>query len=124
MNDESKPSNSYAAAPKFYANNSQFELSAWDLKIAFAQLDQSEGQPSADWRAVVTIPWAQAKVLAYYLQMNIAIFEHEYGPIAVPASVIPLGLEAGAGEANLQPGLARTSRRLHKQLFGSESQED
>jgi len=57
-----------------YANNVLFEPSVWDLKMIFGQLDQSEGKAVVEQHTAVTIPWAQAKVLSYYLQVNLTAY--------------------------------------------------
>lgn len=72
-----------------YANNVLFEPSVWDLKMIFGQLDQSEGRAVVEQHTAVTIPWAQAKVLSYYLQVNLTAYEIENGRIAIPTGVLP-----------------------------------
>ena len=72
-----------------YANNSHFEPSVWDLKILFGQLHPSSGKGSVDWHAAITMPWAQAKLLSYFLRVNIAVHEFRFGKIAIPEPVLP-----------------------------------
>ena len=72
-----------------YANNFQFEQSAFDLKLIFGQLDQSKGKAHVDQHSSVTIPWVQAKLLMYYLQVNLAGFEMQYGKIKIPNDLLP-----------------------------------
>src|SRR3990167_11504158 len=54
-----------------YANNVQFEQSAFDLKLIFGELNQAGGKALVDQHSSMTIPWGQAKLLLYYLQVNI-----------------------------------------------------
>jgi hypothetical protein len=70
-----------------YANNTFFEPSVWDLKILFGEF--SGRSSSVDWHTSITLPWAQAKLMAYYLAVNIALHELSQGPIQIPAPVIP-----------------------------------
>ena len=70
-----------------YANNTYFESSVWDLKIVFGEW--SGETKSVDWHTSMTIPWAQAKLMAYYLGVNIAAHELSLGKIPFPDSVIP-----------------------------------
>jgi hypothetical protein len=72
-----------------YANNVQLESSAWDLKLIFGQLDQTGGKANIAQHTAVTIPWAQAKLLAYFLQANVFFQEKLHGKIIVPTSVLP-----------------------------------
>lgn len=72
-----------------YANSAIFEAGPWDLKIVFGQLDQRSGAPDTDWHTAITIPWPYAKVLSYYLQLNIVAYEAQNGKIAVPEFALP-----------------------------------
>jgi hypothetical protein len=72
-----------------YANNTLFEVSAWDLKIIFGQLDQHAPKTTIDWHTAVTIPWTQARVLEYYLRANAAFYEKKFGPINLPHQARP-----------------------------------
>ena len=86
-----------------YANNSQLELSVWDLKIIFGQLDQHVNPARIDWHTAVTMPWMQAKLLAYHLRLNLAFHEKFKGVIQVDKSVIPPPPEPPSGEAANDP---------------------
>jgi hypothetical protein len=71
-----------------YANNTRFELTAWDLRIFFGQvMPGSRGE--VDWHTDVTIPWAQAKLMHLYLGINLGLYELENGKINVPPGVLP-----------------------------------
>ena len=72
-----------------YANNAQFELSSWDLKIIFGELNQSGGKTTVEQHTAVTVSWVQAKLFAYYLQVNIAFYELQHGKIAIPKETLP-----------------------------------
>ena len=72
-----------------YANQVRFEPSSWDLKFVFGQLDQGSGAPSTEWHTAMTIPWAQAKLGLYFLQVHVAVYEHVFGKIAIPWDGIP-----------------------------------
>jgi hypothetical protein len=58
-----------------YANNVFFEASAWDLKIIFGELDQSSGTASIQQRAAVTVPWPQAKLMSFWLRVQVELAE-------------------------------------------------
>jgi hypothetical protein len=71
-----------------YANNVFFEPSIWDLKLIFGEF--SGRSNDVDWHTSITLPWAQAKLLHYYLGLNIAIHELANGsPIEIPAQMLP-----------------------------------
>jgi hypothetical protein len=73
-----------------YANNVRFESSVWDLKLIFGQLDQSTGQEVIELHTAMTIPWTTAKLMLYYLQLNIVVHELENGKIRINPRVYPM----------------------------------
>jgi len=72
-----------------YANNLQFELSAWDLKMIFGELDQRGGKVAVDQHTSVTLSWLQAKLLNFFLEINLAVHELEQGKIKIPKNLLP-----------------------------------
>ena len=109
-----------------YANNTLFEVSAWDLKIIFGQLDQQVVQqiskPAIDWHTAVTIPWSQAKVLEYYLRANAVFYEKKFGPINLPPQAKPLmPVEPTAQQIDDDPqalDLWRAYKKIWDEMFG------
>lgn len=92
MDTETKPSTLELVQSEdfksVYANHIQFETSGWDLRIRFGQLDQKLGQNTVVEHTAVTIPWAQVKLMAYLLRVNLAIHEHLNGRITIPPGII------------------------------------
>jgi hypothetical protein len=72
-----------------YANNVYFETSAWDMKLIFGQLDQSGGKVRTVQHTAITLPWAQLKLLAYWIKGHVEAYEMINGKIYIPPSVIP-----------------------------------
>ena len=72
-----------------YANQAIFETSAWDLKIILGILDQRFGKIAVDQVAEIMIPWPLAKVMLYWLELQVTGYELENGKIQVSASAIP-----------------------------------
>lgn len=103
-----------------YANNVAFEYSAWDLKLIFGQLDQRPNKQIVEWHTAITVPWAVAKIIAYYLQINIAAYEHANGRIQIPANVVPALPEPPSGEAEQGDGaraIYEAATEAHQRLF-------
>jgi hypothetical protein len=104
-----------------YANNARFEVSAWDLKIFFGQLNQRAGPGEVDLRTTVTIPWATAKIMDYFLRLNIAYYENNFGPINLPSQVTPPAM-VPSDEQLADPKTAKLFeiyRKIHAEVFGS-----
>jgi hypothetical protein len=62
-----------------YANNTFFEPTIWDLKILFGEF--TGRTDSVDWHTSITLPWARAKLLAYYLGTEVCTLrnlKHEH----------------------------------------------
>jgi hypothetical protein len=73
-----------------YANNVYLEPSTWDLKFIFGQLDLSL-DPTKELilqHTAITLPWSQAKMLLYLLQVHIPMHEAQMGRVPVPTGLI------------------------------------
>jgi hypothetical protein len=105
-----------------YANNFRLELSAWDLKILFGQIEQHTGSNEIDWHTAVTIPWSQVKILDYFLRTNIVYRERLDGEITIPARVIPAPPVAPTEEqVKANPKileLHEAYKKIHAEIFG------
>jgi hypothetical protein len=71
-----------------YANNAYLLSTAWDLTINFGEVDQSIGPNTVIQHTGITLPWAQVKILEYYLQVHLAAHELDYGRITLPKGVV------------------------------------
>ena len=89
MPDETpKTENPPVRVPGFverYANNVQFESSAWDLKMIFGTFDSTSDAPGLKQHTSINVTWQQAKVIAYFVYVNIMFQEITNGLIAVPS---------------------------------------
>jgi len=72
-----------------YANNVMYESSVWDLKLLFGQLEQTSGSETVDFHTAMTVPWQVAKLMIYFLRLNVAIHEMENGQIRINPRVLP-----------------------------------
>jgi hypothetical protein len=106
-----------------YANNVHIETSVWDLKLLFGELDQ-RGDGDGNGAVIrqhtaMTIPWMQAKILAYFLSVNIMIAEHQRGRINIPAGVMPPAPDSIPPSTPPAPqDLLDRLTELHRRLFG------
>jgi hypothetical protein len=105
-----------------YANSSFFEVSGWDLKIFFGQLDQRPIKNEVDWHTAITVPWTQARVLEYYLRANVVFYEKKFGPINMPAQLTPPApIEPTKEQIESDPQaieLWKTYKNIHEEMFG------
>ncbi len=70
-----------------YANDVQFELGATDLTLTFGQTGFNK--PTRQHTAM-TMSWPEAKVMVYFLQANLLIYEAiEQRKITIPKGLIP-----------------------------------
>ena len=77
-----------------YANNVRFESSFWDLKILYGVLDQpSPDETNYLVHTAMHLPWTQAKLVAYYLYMNVLFHEAQSVEIRIPNGLMPSPLE-------------------------------
>lgn len=75
-----------------YANNVYLEPTIWDIKAIFGEFTAKTN--SIEWHTSVTMPWALAKLLAYYLQINVLAHEIRTGKrIDIPDQMKPAAPE-------------------------------
>jgi hypothetical protein len=72
-----------------YSNNVHLEMSTWDLKMTFGELDQSLGPHVVNQHTAMSMPWAYVKILAYLLRLNVLGHEAGHGRIIIPKGLIP-----------------------------------
>jgi hypothetical protein len=77
------------AFKSLYANNVKFESSVWDLKLILGELNQTENPPIVEQHTAVSLPWQQARLTAYYLILNTAVYEAANGRMLFPVSILP-----------------------------------
>lgn len=70
-----------------YANNTQYESTLWDLKLIFGQVDLSKS--AIEQHTAMALPWPHAKLVAYYMLINVAVHQAQNGTIVIPPSVLP-----------------------------------
>lgn len=103
-----------------YANNIRYENSVFDLRLVFGELDQSDPEgPCVSQHTAITISWIEAKLMVYFLRLNIASYELQNGKINIPASQIPPLFEPPTGElANNEHAQAiyKAFSKIHQEL--------
>lgn len=87
-----------------YANNIALEATGWDLKLIFGEY--SNRLQGVEYHTSITIPWAQAKLLLYFLKINVEVYEVEHGKIYIPPAAYPPESSTLPPDPN-NPGLAR-----------------
>jgi hypothetical protein len=98
-----------------YANNVHFELSIWDLKFIFGELQQHEGKEIIEQRLSVTIPWLQVKIMSLFLQLHVAFYEAWQGKINVPPNFLPQRPPPDQAMAN-DPNASAITEVLRKKI--------
>jgi hypothetical protein len=73
-----------------YANHVSMEGSLWDLKLVFGQNDQQLGPNAVVQHTAITLPWAQIKVLTYFMKNHLAAHEIQNGRIVIPPNLVPV----------------------------------
>ncbi len=76
-----------------YANGVYIDPSVWDVTLIFGKnsprVPGHAQDQSMDWSSAITVPWSQAKLMAYFLLINIAVHEDANGEIALPPAFLP-----------------------------------
>lgn len=90
-----------------YANNVILESSTWDLKLVCGQLDQSSTPNTVAQNVAVTLPWPQAKLLAFYLRLHVEAEEIADGKIHIRPDLVPAEPPPPTPEQESDPNLKR-----------------
>ena len=73
----------------WYSNNINFQQSEWDLKLIFGQLDWEEDHYVVEQHTAITVAWLQAKLMIYYLSVQMGVYEKFHGKIPIPPAAMP-----------------------------------
>jgi hypothetical protein len=73
----------------WYSNNVQYQQSEWDLKLVFGQLDWSDDHYVVEQHTAITMAWLQAKLMHYFLSVQLGAYEMSHGKIPIPAGAMP-----------------------------------
>jgi len=102
-----------------YANTSVLELSVYDLKILFGQIEQHTGRTVVDWHTAVTMPWMHVKILLYWLRLQLSWYEATYGTVKVPDVVRPPVPEMSEDATIVTKEYVESMQKLHVEIFGT-----
>lgn len=105
-----------------YANHVRYESSVWDLKLIFGELDQSKGPSAVQQHTAISVSWLQAKLLAYFLAVNVTLHQAQNGNVQVPVSVLPPRPDENNPDVVDEKGknVLRYLAWVHDQFFGSD----
>ncbi len=84
-----------------YANNTTIQATVWDLKLIFGEFSQF--LQAIEWHTAITMPVAQAKLLAHYLEVNVAVWELKNGFTKIPEPMLPQPLPSLTEEQAQDP---------------------
>jgi hypothetical protein len=102
-----------------YANSMLFEASVWDLKLILGILDQTGGKVAVEQHTAVSIPWTQAKLLCYWLRLNLEIYEMNNGKIHIPQGVRPPVPPEPETKDAQNMALFELAKKLHQEFMAS-----
>jgi hypothetical protein len=87
----------------WYTNNVQFQQTEWDVKMVFGQLDWVENHYVVEQHTSMTMSWLQAKMLLYFLGVQVGAYELSHGKIPIPPGTIPPDPEPPTPEQATDP---------------------
>jgi len=80
---------------KGYANSVIVESNSFDMKLIFGLYDHRDAtNPIVEQFSSISIPWAEVKLLMFWMQVHLAGYERENGKVRVPAGAFPPELPA------------------------------
>jgi hypothetical protein len=98
-----------------YANNVYFQPSEWDLKLTFGELDNDkDNNVFVNQHTSISIPWLQAKIMNYFLTLQLGVYEMGHGRIQIPPAVMPPEPEPPSGLLENDPAAKRIYEYVKK----------
>jgi hypothetical protein len=73
----------------WYSNNVHYQQSEWDLKMVFGQLDWTGQNYEVEQHTAITMAWLQAKLMLYFLSVQVGVYEMTHGKITIPINAMP-----------------------------------
>jgi hypothetical protein len=119
MEDETLIEAEYEDPVPMYANSVRFEMTLWDLRLFFGQLlpQNAPTAPDVSWHTDITVPWVQAKLMHFFLGVNLAIHEAENGRIKIPATALPPAVASPPPEVDANNAQAMAMFQLVQKLI-------
>lgn len=74
---------------RWYSNNILFQPTDIDLTMVFGELERRGNKNGVRQHTAMTTTWEQAKIMLYFLQLNIIMREIVVGKISIPRSLWP-----------------------------------
>jgi hypothetical protein len=101
-----------------YANNINFEHSAFDLRVVFGQIEHHGGAHIVQ-RAGIHLSWLEAKLAAIFFVSNVIIHEEAYGSTTIPADSRPAFVNEQEAALPLKELMAKIAREVAERLSGN-----
>lgn len=104
-----------------YANHVAFQPSEWDLKLTFGELDKDKDDfDFVAQHTAIAVPWLQAKIMNYFLTLQLGVFEMTHGKIPIPPSVLPQVPDSAPSDADAHSRqVIEYIKKVRDEFFGS-----
>jgi hypothetical protein len=96
-----------------YANSVYFQPSEWDMKLIFGELDTKDNTAFVEQHTAITLPWLQAKIMHYFLTLQLGVYEMNHR-IEIPPNLMPPAPTPPTGESENDPVAQRTFQYIKK----------
>ncbi len=106
----------------WYANNVQFYPTEFDLRMIFGEYDVAN--LSVQQHTAMTVSWVQAKIILYFLTLQLGIYEMSHEQIKIPPGIFPPEPEPPSGDLANDPAAREVYeyiKRIREQLVASQS---
>jgi hypothetical protein len=103
-----------------HSNTVRFETYGADIKFIFGESDMASGTEVFEQHTAITMSWQQAKILSYFLQTQLIVYEAGVGDkIQIHPVSIPPEPATGAEESDLPHAkeVVQAFRALRKRMF-------
>ena len=94
------------------SNNVQFQTTQFDLRMTFGEFDLAN--MSVQQHTAMTVSWLQAKLMHYFLTLQLAVYEMSNGKIGVPPDALPPEPQPPTGDLKDNPAAIEVYEYIKK----------
>ena len=85
-------------------------------EVIFGQLDQAGNRSLLTQHTAMALSWLQVKIMIYTLQVQLAVYEAQYGKVVIPAAILPPPPGPLPPEMENDP-VAKASRERAREIY-------
>jgi len=80
--------------------------------------DPKDNKPFIEQHTSIAVPWLQAKLMSYFLTLQVGVYEIQHGSIVVPPALMPPSVDLPTDQDPTQKSVYEYIAQKREQFFG------